>query len=519
VAGSLNLRFTTGAVQAASANQWAPTLDAHEPNPPLSIEDGVVKRAPLITSLWPLSITAALLACTPPNLLLSTLGPQPAPFSQTSWPVPQARAASIELRTWIGQNLSLTTLAPSAAAPFAQEDWPNPQARRALTDAPPPNLLGSTLASQQAAPFVPAVAWENPQLAPLRTATQHYRPSVDPTPQTQPPGRSVLPDPVRLPARVELTLQRSPVLDAPPAAAPFALADWPNPVRQRRTELLYAWQQSPAVPAPPAAPFVPIDWPTPARSKSYIDASTLGGVLVDLTPLRPVDWPLPARKPLDLTRLTWTESLKLPAQGPQAAPTLPIDWPLPTRKPLDVTRLTWTDAFKLPSQAAPVAPPASGDWPNPLRPRRLPDYTVALGLQQSTLQPPAPPFACNTPVPRGAAFPLANRGHVQAAAVWLIGQDKFFGPPGMAPVYDYPNPRGARRSIELRVHSYAFPVDVLAASVPTPIYGWGARGRVGGGNARDPWSGIGTDHGADPNAGIGSDRATAPNTKIGSDEA
>jgi hypothetical protein len=54
------------------------------------------------------------------------------------------------------------------------------------------------------------------------------------------------------------------------------------------------------------------------------------------------------------------------------------------------------------------------------------------------------------PNPRGAPFPLENRTFLDPSEIWLAGKDKFFGPAGKAPVYDWPNPRGATPSIELR---------------------------------------------------------------------
>lgn len=63
------------------------------------------------------------------NLLQTTLAtPQPAPFSQSDWPIP--RAERLPAKQGSGANLLGTTLAPTAEAmPFSQADWP---IRRAL---------------------------------------------------------------------------------------------------------------------------------------------------------------------------------------------------------------------------------------------------------------------------------------------------------------------------------------------------------------------------------------------------
>lgn len=57
-----------------------------------------------------------------------------------------------------------------------------------------------------------------------------------------------------------------------------------------------------------------------------------------------------------------------------------------------------------------------------------------------------------------------------------------------------------------------------AALAAPPVYGWGARGRIGGA-ARDPWSRIGSEAARDGNDGIGAAAAKDGNDSIGSGEA
>lgn len=59
----------------------------------------------------------------------------------------------------------------------------------------------------------------------------------------------------------------------------------------------------------------------------------------------------------------------------------------------------------------------------------------------------------------------------------------------------------------------------LGGWVATPVYGWGARGKVGSGGARDPWQRIGSDTARNLGGDIGTDRAGQAGGGIGSDDA
>lgn len=72
------------------------------------------------------------------NLAESTLSPQPTPFAQAEWVIPQGRPHPVVLRTWVKAR-ELGIVEP---LPFAQADWPNPGGRpeprtnRTWTEAP-----------------------------------------------------------------------------------------------------------------------------------------------------------------------------------------------------------------------------------------------------------------------------------------------------------------------------------------------------------------------------------------------
>jgi hypothetical protein len=507
-------------VQEPSANQWAPTLDTHEPNPPLSLEEGIVQRPPLVTRITLRPALAVALLAFAPNTLLSTLAPVSVPFAQLDWPNPQLRQHAQDAQALGGVLVDLTP-------PPAAGDWPLPL-RKPLDVSRLTWLQSPAVPPAVAAAPVPASDWPLPARKPLDVARLTWSDTtrLPAMYAVQPPAVADWPNPqfrragqdsATPPNLLASTLATQP--------APFAQADWPLPGRKPLDVSRLSWSDTFRLPAiyavqPPAA----LDWPLPVRKPldvarlTWTDGATLPLQVAPGVPVAAFDWPLPVRKPLDVSRLSWSDTFRLPeiyAVQPPAA----LDWPLPGRKPLDVARLTWTKSLELAAQPAPTLPPAAGDWPNPLAPRRLPDYTLAVNLQQSTLAPPqAPPPCFSLPVPRGYAFPLANRGHIQVAAVWLIGQDTFFGPPGKAPAYDWPNPRIKGRAIGLRTLAFTLPPDTLASGIVTPIYGF-ARSRIGTASAIDSAASIGSTQANDAAGGIGSETANDPANGIGSEDA
>jgi hypothetical protein len=127
-----------------------------------------------------------------------------------------------------------------------------------------------------------------------------------------------------------------------------------------------------------------------------------------------------------------------------ASPFAQSDWPLPARAPR--RDATWTASFPLSlvGQDQFFGAPGEGPvyaWPLPRTPERK-DRTW-LWPSASFLQQQAPFGQHDWPLPRGAAYPAANRIWAQSFPLSLIGQDQFFGAPGQGPTYDWSLPRSA----------------------------------------------------------------------------
>lgn len=143
------------------------------------------------------------------------------------------------------------------------------------------------------------------------------------------------------------------------------------------------------------------------------------------------------------------------------------DWPNPVRRAYPVDLRFWSNNLLqttlLPAQAGTpylfLVSDAGGVPPRrtAFRPDAFPN------LLESTLRITAVPFAqTDWPNPRGRSAPIELRTFVNAVETQLIGQDLFFGPPGMGPDYDYPNPRGRSYPVDLR-HFAPSALQILTA--------------------------------------------------------
>lgn len=390
--------------------------------------EGQVQRAPLVTRVTLPAITAALLF-TPPNLLTSTLAPQP--FKNTDFPTPQA---VVRQAPFVAQNLLLTTLAVPAQAPFGQSDWPNPRAR-------PLAQQGDAWQNPIALQTVPVTSWifENPRAAPRANLGFTKQPQLEAAAQ-DPFRQTDWPNP-RLESLRISTVHARPDVDPTPVAQPLTQAEWRNPDRPRRSVELLTWVQSPAVPpVVVGAPFVPPVPELPRRRAFELDAQPLGGVLVDLTPVQAFDWPLPARRvaqqPAAPVNLLVTTLAVV-----QGSPFTPVIFENPRAAQRRPELLTWLQSPAVPAPSAtlpfqnelPIAqrrgfeldaqilggvlvdlgtPFAQLDWPNPPLQRARVREGWALNLLEGTLSlpiGPAPFRPMEMPVPLRVQFPSSLR--------------------------------------------------------------------------------------------------------------
>lgn len=113
-----------------------------------------------------------------------------------------------------------------------------------------------------------------------------------------------------------------------------------------------------------------------------------------------------------------------------------------------ITMGTWIDQFR-PNLSGldkffgePGQPVPNYDWPVPKG--RVPGISLRTWVNplQITNQQPEPNR--NWPVPRGYVPGIELRTWVHGLQQNLINQDSMYGPPGMVPAYDWPNPRQAR---------------------------------------------------------------------------
>src|SRR5690242_14942520 len=145
-----------------------------------------------------------------------------------------------------------------------------------------------------------------------------------------------------------------------------------------------------------------------------------------------------------------TNTLGTPA-APAQPPFSQTDWPNPVVKKADVTNRTWIQQLTLNLLGKDQIHGAAGesktyDYPNPqVSRRRVQDHSQ--NLLESTLTPAVvaqPPFF-QTDWPNPTQKKPDIRGSTASINLNIFGKDKFYGAAGQPPIYDYPNPRTARR--------------------------------------------------------------------------
>lgn len=139
--------------------------------------------------------------------------------------------------------------------------------------------------------------------------------------------------------------------------------------------------------------------------------------------------------------------------GPIAHPFTQTDWPNPRAalqtqenrgfvRAANVRLIGLDKFFGAPGQAPHY------DWPNPVRPRYPLQPEAPPNLLVTFVVVAAPFYQLDWPNPLTAKQPQENRGFLRAANVQFIGLDRFFGAPGQAPVYDWPNPQRPRYPVQ-----------------------------------------------------------------------
>lgn len=367
----------------------------------------------------------------PPNVLINNLTEFPKPFAQLEWPNPsiariaQQRTVANALGTTLGgQQIQLRSplyvprfdrpiqqppippntlgnllLAP-IVAPFYQLDWPNPQLKKAaLQPGPsrsllseeatlgrqspafrpierkyfpphdPVNLLGTTLAGVQAAPFY-QVDWPNPSLRKWQTSVDVSETGRVITEVAAPftPIEWTNPATQRRALAVELapnlfltTLQGQEIL-------PFRQRDWPNPterVRQQRVELQPNLFTTTLV-GQETLPFRQRDWPNPTlalrqqRVELIPNLFTTTLVGQETLPFRQRDWANPNRPARGVTE----QPLNL-LVSTLAVPTRQLDWPNPRTEVRQQRIDPQPNLITTTLVGQEVLPFRQRDWPNP----------------------------------------------------------------------------------------------------------------------------------------------------------
>lgn len=180
-----------------------------------------------------------------------------------------------------------------------------------------------------------------------------------------------------------------------------------------------------------------------AAARQYV---TPFGVMLDTTaggvaPFAQADWPNARRVVASeaFTHQDW--QLAQPATlrgqdtfftGPGRGPV--YDWPNPIRPP---PRQDMSGFVAFAALYSPTLPLRQQDWPNPRAPRQVRQDTSAVafaGLANVT----SPFRQSEWPLPTRRAHAISLRTHTSPLRLNLLGQDKFFGPPGMGPRYDWP---------------------------------------------------------------------------------
>lgn len=238
------------------------------------------------------------------NLLLTTLAVAAAiaPFNQTDWPQPRARAVA---QAEQAQNFLPLRAEVVALSPFAQLDWPASPKRIAVARVVPEqaqNLFGTVLAPA-VQPFA-QTDWPSFPRASSRQLELVQQPFVltQPAEVVTPFTQLDWPVPVRVKIRAHEQVQQLLPLIQPAAQAPFAQLDWSV---ARAVDVPLAFESlnlltTTLAPAPVVLPFSQLDWPTPpgiTKFDLYDPPNTIIGTALPpvVVPLAPVTggWPIP----------------------------------------------------------------------------------------------------------------------------------------------------------------------------------------------------------------------------------
>lgn len=353
---------------------------------------------------------------------------------------------------WLAPNLLVTTLAV-VALPFVGSAQELPRRPVPVVQAWSQNLLQSTLATPTPVfgkaqdlpprPVSTAPSWSQNLLQTPLSATA-------PAPFFQ----SDWPVPVQ--RRLVALGFTNRALIVPAAASPFSQGDWPNPRIAPRALTLRTWTDSRLLDTLSIVlprPFAQTDWPVPRPTRRGL-LTWLSGPLVDTTetPFSESEWPVPRAAQRAVSLLTWTDNPRTTLSIVFPKPFSQTDWPIPKPIPSAVELRTWVQALKLPliRQDRFFGAPGQVITYNLQNPRRPVPATTLLSWSENLLErtlgaaPPKPFAQVNWPNPVTRPHPLVLRSWLESLKLNLRGQDKFFGPPGMPPMYQpAPNPHRA----------------------------------------------------------------------------
>src|SRR5690349_22314674 len=177
-------------------------------------------------------------------------------------------------------------------------------------------------------------------------------------------------------------------------------------------------------------------------------ANTLsGGGPPPPAPFKQTEWSNPVVKKADVTNRTWLLNLlqsTLTPAAPAQPPFFQTDWPNPTQKKPDIRGSTASVNLNILGKDqfyGAAGQPPTYDYPNPVL-RKVQRQDLAVSVNLNLLQP----FAqTDWPNPLVQKANLELRTFTDSFNLPLLGKDQFFGAAGQPPIYDYPNPRTARR--------------------------------------------------------------------------
>lgn len=363
------------------------------------------------------------------------------------WPNPRGKPYPIEVRTWI-QTLVLTLFGKdkffSAPGQGPSYDWTNPNGPRRGID-----LYGFT---QQFNPNLQIIApprppinqtdWPNP-LIPRR----HPDFAFSTNPNLYQSGKPFKFDDYQNPLPYRRPVQDWILQSNLNLLVPFVQRDWPNPLPHRRPHLDVTLSSNPNI-YQSGKPFKQEDYPNPpiARQPSETRSYTLAtnpNIYASGKPFKQDDW----QNPRGALRANpdWTASTALNL----LVPFNQRDWPNPIPY---APRPHFTLATN-PNIYPSGKPFKQDDFPNPLiarQPAETRGFTLSTNPAFYPTGPVQNPFyQTDWPNPRAAGQSIDNRTWLEPLNPLQLGKDQFFTTAGRGPVYDYPNPRGAARGIDL----------------------------------------------------------------------